>query len=125
MSIHNSEFNDEFNGEVDLQISEDLSPSDIAQLPTSQQFELWTSIALRDRCVFESPELTIRIVCSTESQELNSEYRGKNKPTNVLSFPFEVPPGIPLQLLGDLIISAEVVEREAAEQHKQLNAHWA
>lgn len=62
---------------------------------------------------------------SEESQSLNSQYRGKDKPTNVLSFPFEVPDGIELDLLGDLIICADVVEKEAQEQDKPLLHHWA
>jgi len=60
-----------------------------------------------------------------ESRELNHTYRGKDKPTNVLSFPFEAPPGIELPLLGDLIICRQVVEQEAQEQEKTLEAHWA
>ncbi|MGL5337628.1 MAG: rRNA maturation RNase YbeY, partial [Aeromonas veronii] len=52
-------------------------------------------------------------------------YRGKDKPTNVLSFPFEAPPGLELPLLGDLVICRQVVEREAEEQGKPLMAHWA
>ncbi|WP_288791436.1 rRNA maturation RNase YbeY, partial [uncultured Enterobacter sp.] len=56
---------------------------------------------------------------------LNLTYRGKDKPTNVLSFPFEAPPGIEMPLLGDLIICRQVVEQEAKEQQKPLEAHWA
>lgn len=70
-------------------------------------------------------EVTIRIVDETESQQLNFDYREKDKPTNVLSFPFQCPPGIELPLLGDLVICAEVVAREAQEQQKTLHAHWA
>lgn len=72
-----------------------------------------------------SYELTIRIVNEAESQALNHEYRGKDKPTNVLSFPFEVPEHVELSLLGDLIICQQVVEREATEQGKTSQAHWA
>ncbi|MGL4679992.1 MAG: rRNA maturation RNase YbeY, partial [Plesiomonas shigelloides] len=68
---------------------------------------------------------TIRIVDEEESHHLNLTYRGKDKPTNVLSFPFEAPPGIELPLLGDLIICRQVVEAEAVEQQKELSAHWA
>ncbi len=71
----------------------------------------------------EQAELTIRLVDSEESQQLNRDYRGKDKPTNVLSFPFEAPPGITLPLLGDLVICVSVVENEAREQHKPLQAH--
>lgn len=74
-------------------------------------------------------ELTVRIVDEAESQSLNHEYRGKNKPTNVLSFPFERPEFLPEEiqfpLLGDLIICAQVVNREANEQNKTTDAHWA
>jgi len=70
-------------------------------------------------------EITLRVVDETESAELNSGYRGKDYPTNVLSFPFEVPEGMELDLLGDLVICADVVKREAEEQGKTLQAHWA
>lgn len=70
-------------------------------------------------------EVTIRIVDEAESQQLNFDYREKDKPTNVLSFPFQCPPGIELPLLGDLVICAQVVAREAQEQQKTLQAHWA
>ncbi|MFM1892786.1 MAG: hypothetical protein RLZ44_1863 [Pseudomonadota bacterium] len=73
--------------------------------------------------------LTIRIVDAAESRELNRVYRGKDRPTNVLSFPFEAPPGVPPEqtggLLGDLVICAPVVAHEAADQGKALEAHWA
>ncbi|EEQ20787.1 metalloprotease [Yersinia intermedia ATCC 29909] len=70
-------------------------------------------------------EVTVRLVDEAESHELNLTYRGKDKPTNVLSFPFEAPPEIELPLLGDLIICRQVVEQEAIEQEKALLAHWA
>lgn len=92
-------------------------------LPTVEQFELWVRTALGQ--TMPEAELTIRLVEAEESQTLNRDYRGKDKPTNVLSFPFEVPEGIELPLLGDLIICAQVVEQEANEQGKTLDAHWA
>src|SRR5690606_20131870 len=74
----------------------------------------------------QEAELTIRIVDEEESRILNRDYRGKDKPTNVLSFPFEAPPGLDAwPLLGDLVICAPVVAREAVEQGKPLMAHWA
>jgi len=73
----------------------------------------------------DDAEVTVRIVDEAESQQLNSDYRGKDKPTNVLSFPFEVPEGIELDLLGDLLICKQVVEQEALAQQKPLNSHWA
>ena len=70
-------------------------------------------------------EVTIRFTDEAESQSLNHEYRGKDKPTNVLSFPFEAPPGIEINLLGDLVICAPVISREAEEQHKDVSNHYA
>lgn len=92
-------------------------------LPTDEQFQTWTEMALAH--TNKAFELTIRIVNIDESQQLNHQYRGKDKPTNVLSFPFEVPEGIDLNLLGDIVICADVVEQEAAEQNKDLFNHWA
>jgi probable rRNA maturation factor len=70
-------------------------------------------------------EVTIRIVGIDESQHLNHTYREKDKPTNVLSFPFEAPEHIELPFLGDLIICAPVVEQEAEAQQKKVASHWA
>ncbi|WP_125564383.1 MULTISPECIES: rRNA maturation RNase YbeY [Pseudoalteromonas] len=104
--------------EVDLQIA-----SDFANLPSAEQFQLWAEKALLT--YKEEAEVTIRIADEAESQELNSQYRGKDKPTNVLSFPFEAPPGIELPLVGDLIICPQVVFREAEEQEKTFHDHFA
>ena len=92
-------------------------------LPCEADFALWVETVLKARKV--DGEVCIRVVDPAESQALNAEYRGKDKPTNVLSFPFEVPPGVPVTLLGDLVICAEVVAREADEQQKALLHHWA
>ncbi len=94
-----------------------------ATLPTDQQFQFWVEHALAG--TQQSYELCIRLVDLEESQSLNKSYRGKDKPTNVLSFPFEAPPQITMDLLGDLVICVPVVEQEAAQQHKTLTAHWA
>lgn len=104
--------------DLDLQIA-----TDAADLPSEAQFRLWVETALNGRR--EEAELTIRIVDDEEGAELNETYRGKQGPTNVLSFPFEAPPGVPLPLLGDIVICAPKVAREAAEQGKPLEAHWA
>ena len=96
---------------------------DSSQTPTDEQFELWANSALAK--VEDDTEVTIRLVTEAESQALNRDYRGKDKPTNVLSFPFEMPEDIPLQLLGDLVICVDVVAREADEQNKPLLHHWA
>jgi len=104
---------------LDLQVA----CSEPSRLPTEDDFQRWLDAALTH---YNKPfELTIRIVDEAESQTLNRQYRGKDKSTNVLSFPFEVPDGVELDLLGDLIICQQVVEREATEQNKTTNAHWA
>ncbi|MFY8349762.1 rRNA maturation RNase YbeY [Pseudoalteromonas sp. SSM20] len=104
--------------ELDLQIAHEFD-----NLPTFEQFELWANKALTN--LKPDAELTIRISDASESQQLNHEYRGKNKPTNVLSFPFEAPPGIELPLIGDLIICPEVVLQESVEQEKSFHDHFA
>jgi len=104
--------------DLDLQIA-----CNEQDLPTSQQFEQWLAAVLDSRK--PDAEVTIRLVECDESQHLNFEYRGKDKPTNVLSFEFDAPPMIELPLLGDLVICKEIIEREALEQQKALNDHWA
>lgn len=73
----------------------------------------------------ETFEVTLRIVDLAESRQLNSDYRNKDKPTNVLSFPFEAPEHIEMPFLGDLVVCAAVVEQEAKEQDKPVTNHWA
>ena len=92
------------------------------ELPSEAQLTEWVSAALAGR--LDAAELSIRIVSPAESQALNNQYRGKDKPTNVLSFPFEMPEGIELDLLGDLVICADVVSNESIEQNKPLFNHW-
>lgn len=104
---------------LDLQIACD----DTSELPTQNEVQLWVDTALAH--YQKDSELTVRIVELEESQQLNREYRDKDKPTNVLSFPFEVPEGIEMNLLGDLVVCAQVVKQEASEQSKPLRAHWA
>ena len=104
---------------LDLQ----LACADTANLPAEADFQRWLDAAVLP--FQEEAEVTIRLVDEAESNQLNLTYRGKDKPTNVLSFPFECPPGVELPLLGDLIICRQVVEREANEQNKPLLAHWA
>ena len=69
--------------------------------------------------------VTLRVVDADEGAELNRVWRGKRKPTNVLSFPLATPPGVPEPQLGDIVVCAPVVEREADEQGKPVRAHWA
>ena len=104
---------------LDLQ----LACEDNSGMPDEAQFQKWLDAVIPQ--FQEESEVTIRLVDEAESHELNLTYRGKDKPTNVLSFPFEAPPGIERPLLGDLIICRQVVEQEAKEQQKPLEAHWA
>lgn len=103
------------------------SATELDTLPDPSQFEAWLTCALRDRR--DCAEVSVRLVDDAESQELNRTYRGKDYPTNVLSFPFEAPPGVDDEeiqaLLGDLVICAPVVRREALEQGKPESHHWA
>ncbi|WP_371186159.1 rRNA maturation RNase YbeY [Thalassotalea maritima] len=106
------------NIQLDLQVA-----CDNDNLPSEQQILLWLNTVLAP---YNKPfEVTVRMVTCDESQQLNATYRGKDKPTNVLSFPFEVPEGIELDLLGDLVICADVVAQEAQQQGKDILAHWA
>ena len=103
---------------IDLQVA-----SEHPRYPTPTQLKLWVERALQGAS--DTQELTIRIVDKEESQSLNTQYRDKHKPTNVLSFPFEAPVEIELNLLGDLVICAPIVSDEAEEQGKSEISHWA
>ena len=116
---------------IDLQIATEESG-----LPTAEQLEQWVALATREQAA--PAEVTIRLVDDAESQQLNLDYRGKDKPTNVLSFPaqieeFEAEFDIPELMeelgddtyLGDLVINAPLVQREAKEQSKTVMDHWA
>lgn len=93
--------------------------------PSKSLIRKWARAALSKNNT--AAELTIRIVDSSEMTHLNSTYRHKNGPTNVLSFPLHLPEDIKMAApsLGDIVICAEVVNREAAQQHKTETAHWA
>jgi probable rRNA maturation factor len=91
--------------------------------PDKAQIQQWVDAALRD--YGKDTEIVVRIVDVHESAQLNKQYRHKPGPTNILSFPADIPEGLGLNLLGDLVVCAPVVEREAAEQHKLLAHHWA
>jgi probable rRNA maturation factor len=100
-----------------------------APLPATRKFKQWVSCALSvanyEYDPHQQTELTIRIVDEQEGRELNHTYRQKNYATNVLSFPFEKPEGVDLALLGDLVICASIAKKEAREQGKSFESHWA
>lgn len=126
-----------------LQVKWSVTANDQLQtkLPTDKDLSHWASYA--NRCALQNLAQTIncknanamlvnlKIVSTTESQYLNKKYRGKDKPTNVLSFPFadDLPDFILEQLdecvLGDIALCMDVVNKEAQQQHKSLPAHWA
>jgi probable rRNA maturation factor len=99
------------------------SASSSEDAPDEQSIKRWVSAALGSK--IGDTELSVRIVDEHESQQLNETYRGASGPTNVLSFPFDAEIPEPLPLIGDIVICAPVVVREAKEQNKKLKAHWA
>ncbi|SEP07270.1 rRNA maturation RNase YbeY [Aquisalimonas asiatica] len=93
-------------------------------LPDESAVTRWVEAALAGRR--DAAEVVVRVAGEEEARALNRDYRGRDYATNVLSFPFEAPPGFDdLPELGDLVICAEVVAREAAEQDKPVQNHWA
>lgn len=92
-------------------------------LPTETLLRHWAEAALPPDT--QRSGLVIRVVDENESLALNSQYRSKDAPTNVLSFPFEIPEGVELNHLGDLVICADVVHQEALQQGKPVENHWA
>jgi len=113
---------------LDLQLA-----TEAAAVPSGARLEHWARAALDGAgAPDDAAELTVRIVGAAEGAALNEQYRGRPGPTNVLSFPFEPPPGFAPEaaagehrLLGDLVICAPVIAREAGEQGKSVEAHWA
>lgn len=108
---------------VDLQVATQADEN----IPDEHLLTQWVEAAINasDSIAREEAELTIRVVEQDESNALNLQFREKNKPTNVLSFPFQNPPGLTLPLLGDLIICQAIIEEEAKQQQKTYQAHWA
>ncbi|MCK5819021.1 MAG: rRNA maturation RNase YbeY [Psychromonas sp.] len=108
---------------VDLQIA----TTNDANIPDIDKMNTWVKRSLDAAPHFckDEAELTIRIVDENESNALNLKFRQTDKPTNVLSFPFKNPPGFSLPLLGDLVICQNIIEAQAIEQHKTVQAHWA
>ena len=94
-----------------------------AGIPSAVSFRRWVAAALDGR--IRRADLAIRLVDAKEGRAFNRHYRGKDYATNVLSFPAELPEGVELPVLGDLVICAPVVAREAREQGKRLADHYA
>ena len=107
---------------VDVQIA-----SASASVPPDQDIESWIGAVLRQLDFDDTVEVSVRVVDKEESRALNRDFREQDKPTNVLSFPADgggyMPEDIP-RPLGDIVICAPVVEREADEQGKDVSHHW-
>ena len=102
---------------VDLQNESGYAPA-----PGELDFERWVRAALQDS--YADLEQTICIVDEPRSRELNLRFRDKDSPTNVLAFPAESDL-LEYDCLGDLVICGPLVEIEAQQQHKPVDAHWA
>ncbi|TAN07035.1 MAG: rRNA maturation RNase YbeY [Rhodanobacteraceae bacterium] len=94
-------------------------------VPAPASFQHWVAAALAGARHHAPAELSIRVVGAREGRSLNRRYRNKDRATNVLSFPVELPRGVTSPLIGDLVICASVVMREAREQHKLPRDHYA
>lgn len=92
-----------------------------SDIPGDVDFQCWADVVP----AAEKTSACVRIVDEPEAKKLNKEYRHIDKATNVLSFPAELPTEIELQFLGDIVICAPVVDREAQQQGKQPSDHWA
>ncbi len=106
--------------EIDRQVA-----CEATDLPSRADLEAWVVTVLARFPEETRHEITVRFVDTEEGQALNRDYRGRDCPTNVLSFPFDGPPGIALPLLGDLVLCHPVIVREAREQDKHLQDHYA
>ncbi|MDA9908933.1 rRNA maturation RNase YbeY [Gammaproteobacteria bacterium] len=108
-----------------------MNASSDSSLPALKDFQRWTDTTMgalskfNDQTLPDSTELSIRVIDEDESADLNANYRQKQGATNILSFPYSGIQGTDINLLGDLAICAPLVRKEAAEQDKTLDAHWA
>jgi probable rRNA maturation factor len=108
--------------DVDVQIA-----SGASGIPSPDDIRRWVAHAASAEACGPETEISVRVVDEPEMQALNRDYRGQDRPTNVLSFPAGDVQGLPedtARMLGDIVVCATVVEREAAEQGKRLADHW-
>jgi probable rRNA maturation factor len=103
----------------------DIQSASREPVPTGKDIRHWIKTTLSGRISQPQVEVSVRLVDNEEMTQLNAKYRGKKGPTNVLSFPADLPPELELPLLGDIVICAPVVAAEAAQQGKNTTAHWA
>lgn len=100
----------------------DAVEADEGDIPDATLIQQWAEKAClcNDKVV-----ASVQVVSNDEMRELNRSWRGKDKPTNVLSFPMELPEEVEPKILGDIVLCADVIKAEAKQQHKPLLAHWA
>lgn len=107
---------------IEIQLSDRLAEN--VYVPSEELLQTWALTVFQKQSV-DDVELFIRVVDKAESQGLNKDYRNKDAPTNVLSFPTDAPEYVVPRMLGDLVICAEVVDAESHAQDKSRDAHWA
>ena len=116
---------------ISLELQNALDEHSDLIVPDLDTFSQWITCACENLALdSQNICLTIRIVTTAESQQLNRDYRHKDRPTNVLSFPYDAPENLPEdaeidEYLGDLAICADIVEQEAKEQGKATIHHWS
>lgn len=108
-----------------MKLQVDIQSASVEPAPEEDDIRSWIAAALAGGAHSADSEICVRLVDRDEMSKLNRDYRAKEGPTNVLSFPSDLPSELELPLLGDIIICAPVVRTEAAQQHKSLRAHWA
>lgn len=106
-----------------MKLTVDIESASCEPAPEEEDIRSWIKAALTDRQ--QDTEISVRLVDTAEMSQLNETYRGKAGPTNVLSFPSDLPEDLDIPLLGDIVICTPIVIREAAEQRKTPGAHWA
>lgn len=116
---------------VTVEVQQALDKTSTVDLPDNELVKQWAKAAIDEggKGKYHETQMTVRIVEKSEISQLNENFRHKAGPTNVLSFPFVAPPGMPVDetnnSLGDLVVCASVVDKEAKEQQKKFVAHWA
>ncbi len=106
---------------IEMSVSDNLDAEE-GDIPDAALVQQWAEKA----CLCDDQVITsVQIVSKDEMHELNNTWRGKNRPTNVLSFPMQSPDEVDPKILGDLVLCADVINTEARQQHKPDQAHWA
>ena len=105
-----------------MKLQVDIQTACSEPVPEDEDIRRWIEAALSPHR--DAAEVSVRLVGEAEMTELNNSYRKQHKPTNVLSFPADLPEGVSHPLLGDIVVCAAVVAREASEQEKTTEAHW-